>query len=183
MPTGIYKHKSCSEITKEKIRLSNLGKKRSEKTRKRIVESLIGRKHTEETREKIKENNVKYWLGRLKSEEHKRRIGKANSGENNYRWIEDRSLLKKDDSNRGGDVAVREWSTNVKERDDWKCKIENQDCDGKLEAHHILRWEDYPELRYELNNGITLCHKHHPRKRAEEIISIQNFRELIVQNI
>jgi len=56
----------------------------------------------------------------------------------------------------------------VKGRDGWKCKIANADCDGKIEAHHILSWRDYPELRYQPNNGITLCHAHHPRKRVDE---------------
>ena len=39
---------------------------------------------------------------------------------------------------------------------------------SKNEAHHILAWRSYPELRYEINNGITLCHAHHPRGEAKE---------------
>lgn len=50
---------------------------------------------------------------------------------------------------------------------------------GRLEAHHILRWVDFPKLRYEVNNGITLCHYHHPRKRVDEKSSINTFRKLI----
>lgn len=65
-------------------------------------------------------------------------------------------------------------------RDRWKCKIDNEDCLGKLEAHHILRWKDYPELRYEIKNGISLCHYHHPRKIAEEKELIPMFNNLVL---
>lgn len=73
----------------------------------------------------------------------------------------------------------KEWMLSVKKRDNWKCKIANEDCHGNLEAHHILGWIDYPELRYELNNGITLCHAHHPRKRAEEKRLVSEFQRLV----
>lgn len=83
-----------------------------------------------------------------------------NSGKDHPRWIKDRSKLKDERKDRGGQLH-REWSKNVKKKDGYKCKINNKDCKGRLEAHHILRWRDYPELRYEINNGITLCHYHH----------------------
>lgn len=72
-----------------------------------------------------------------------------------------------------------EWTKNVKNRDNWSCRIADNNCGGRLEAHHILRWVDYPELRYEVNNGITLCHAHHPRKRAEEKRLVPTFMELV----
>ena len=74
------------------------------------------------------------------------------------------------------------WMFSVKNRDRWKCRIENAGCHGKLEAHHILNWVDYPELRYEVNNGITLCHAHHPRKWAEEEKLIPFFNALVLKS-
>ena len=50
---------------------------------------------------------------------------------------------------------------------------------GKLEAHHILSWSKFPELRYEVNNGITLCHFHHPRKRNDEMTLSPFFQSLV----
>jgi len=41
---------------------------------------------------------------------------------------------------------------------------------------------DYPELRYEVNNGITLCHFHHPRKINDEMKLSPYFQELIKVN-
>jgi hypothetical protein len=50
------------------------------------------------------------------------------------------------------------WSALVRERDG-KCT----ECGSidDLHAHHIKAFKDYPELRYDVNNGITLCGKCH----------------------
>ena len=98
-------------------------------------------------------------------------------GENHPMWIIDRTKLKKKQER--NDPAYCEWRMNVWIRDNFRCRIDNQDCNGKIIAHHILGWSLYPELRYEVNNGITLCLAHHPRKRAEEKRLIPVFRELV----
>lgn len=94
-------------------------------------------------------------------------------------YIEDRSQLKK--HNRRNDMSYKEWSRNVKIRDGWKCKISDENCNGRIEAHHILSWKDYLELRYDINNGISLCHFHHPRKRIDEINLSPYFKSLVAQ--
>lgn len=99
------------------------------------------------------------------------------SGENHPFWISDRTkLAKKQERN---DTAYAEWRKNVWIRDGFKCKISNGDCSGRIEAHHILNWSEFVELRYEINNGITLCHAHHPRKRAEEKRLQSEFQALV----
>ena len=54
------------------------------------------------------------------------------------------------------------WAKAVKVRDNFKC----QECGagGKLHSHHIKRWSEFPELRYDLSNGITLCKPCHQTK-------------------
>lgn len=112
-----------------------------------------------------------YWAGKKRPEI---------SGENNYQWISDRTLIKKYiDSAERNSQAVRRWRSKVWERDNFKCRIADNNCAGKIEVHHILPWRDFVELRYEVNNGITLCHAHHPRKRAEEKRLIPTFQELV----
>ena len=103
------------------------------------------------------------------------------TGENHPRWIIDRTQLAKlkNGNEYRNSPLHKEWSRNVKNRDDWKCRVANQNCSGRMEAHHILSWSDHLELRYEVNNGITLCHAHHPRARAEEVRLAPEFQELV----
>lgn len=103
-------------------------------------------------------------------------------GANNPAWVEDREKVAKNNRSKDeydNDVTYKIWMRQIKNRDGWQCKIDNFDCSGSKYAHHILNWVDYPELRYELNNGITLCHAHHPRGRAKEKRMIPLFRELL----
>ena len=99
-------------------------------------------------------------------------------GPKHPRWIHDRSKIVQSEK-KHLDWRYRGWMRQVKNRDGWRCKIFNQDCEGKLEAHHILNWAEYPELRYQVNNGITLCHAHHPRGRANEKRLETEFQQLV----
>ncbi len=137
-----------------------------------------GWKQTEEAKRKIglaKKGKPSGMLG--KTAWNKGRKG-LNSGEKNGKWIKDRTKLVKNEK-KHLDSRYTEWMKAIKNRDDWKCKIVNNDCKGRLEAHHILDWVNYPELRYDINNGVTLCQAHHPRGRAEEKRLSPYFKELV----
>ena len=63
------------------------------------------------------------------------------------------------------------WATHIKKRDNMAC----QECGSteNIVAHHIKSWTKFPELRFDINNGITLCNichkKQHRKKIAEKI--------------
>lgn len=140
-----------TEATKLKISLKKKG----------CLGTWNGRKHTKEA--KLKMRSAK--LGKKQSPEAiEKRVSKFR-GKNHYMWSGGFKL-------RGHhtlfDPTYKNWRMEVFKRDNFKCRIANNDCDAKLEAHHILNWKDYEELRFEINNGITLCHAHHPRGRAKE---------------
>ncbi len=119
-------------------------------------------------------------LGYMAGEKH-HWYGRNNKGENNPAYKKDRSTLA-----RTGDAqkdrrssAYVTWRKEVWLRDNFTCKIANPECAGRIEAHHISGYKEYPELRYNINNGITLCHAHHPRKRAEEKRLSPYFQSLV----
>lgn len=54
-------------------------------------------------------------------------------------------------------LEFREWRTAVFERDNYTCLWCGDNKSGKLNADHIKPWSLYPELRFEISNGRTLC--------------------------
>ena len=59
-----------------------------------------------------------------------------------------------------------EWRKSVYRRDYWTC----QKCRQKQKhpiAHHILSFKNYPDLRYSVPNGITLCRACHKITHSE----------------
>lgn len=65
------------------------------------------------------------------------------------------------------------WRDAVRERDNYTC----QRCGSKenVVAHHILGFSEYPFLRNEIENGVTLCHECH-KIVHREIIEEENKR-------
>jgi len=121
----------------------------------------------------VKKGDVVEW-----SDSRKIKFKEKMTGENHPRWVKDRSLIDMN-KRRNRTLECIQWRESVFGRDGYKCKINNQKCNGQLEAHHILPWRDFSELRFNINNGITLCHAHHPRKRVEEKRLILYFQGLV----
>jgi hypothetical protein len=155
-----------------------LGRKQSEEERNN--RSITAKKHgfgKWMKGKKCSNEAIKNRKGRICSEKTRKKLSEAHKGEKCYRWIKDRTQLKKKQER--NDSAYQVWRIQVYKRDNYKCKVMNEDCEGRIEAHHILGWSNFPELRYKVNNGITLCHAHHPKKRAEEKRLIPYFQGLV----
>lgn len=101
-----------------------------------------------------------YWnVGKSPSEATRKKISEALKGAKSYLW-------------RGGITPInqmirtsrkmREWRKNVFERDKYIC----QKCDSYgvfLQADHIKPFAYFPELRFEISNGRTLCKPCHKK--------------------
>lgn len=83
-------------------------------------------------------------------------IHSINKGENHWNWkggitSENEKLRKSEE--------YKEWQQKVYKRDFFHCQI----CGSKEEinAHHLWSWKEYPDKRFDVDNGITLCKKCH----------------------
>lgn len=66
-------------------------------------------------------------------------------------------------------IEYKEWREAVFNRDNYTC----QNCGkkgGKLNAHHIKPFKDYPGLRLDTDNGITLCINCHKAVHRGKIV-------------
>ena len=54
----------------------------------------------------------------------------------------------------------RAWRRTVYGRDRFTCRVCGKPGPG-LHAHHIKAWRDHVEVRYDIDNGITLCERCH----------------------
>lgn len=62
--------------------------------------------------------------------------------------------------------SAKRWAIRIKIRDKWTC----QQCGSKEnpECHHILSQKEYPHLKRELENSVTLCEKCHLEKHETD---------------
>ena|SRR3990167_459939 len=176
----------CSDEKKEKLRLSNLGKKHNispeglEKIKKNLPSGWNkGKPMTSEWKEKLRKAN----LGKKASLETRKKMNISRSGERNPNWIKDRKKLKGTLSEERRCSAYVIWRKEILKRDNYKCRMNNKDCLGKICVHHILSFTKFANLRHEIKNGITLCRFHHPRKRMDEQKMISVFTNIINSQI
>lgn len=159
-----------SEKVKIKLRKFRLGKKHLKETIEKIRTTSIGRRHSEETKNKMsviaKANGNGHWnKGNPLSEQNKINIGLANkgkkkpsiSGEKNHNW---KGGITPINAKIRHSLKANLWREAVFKRDNFVCqKYSNKG--GKLVAHHINNFADFPELRFLTDNGITLSQKAH----------------------
>ena len=97
--------------------------------------------------------------GKKKLPEH---IAKL-SGPNHWNWQGGISGLPE---NSRQTAEYDEWRLAVYKKDHYTC----QDCGHRFNgivAHHIKSFAGFPELRYNVENGITLCRSCHLKRHSE----------------
>jgi hypothetical protein len=81
------------------------------------------------------------------------------------------TFQRRDDS-----PQYKAWHAAVLKRDKYCCKWPSCGAKRQLQCHHIRRWADFPLLRYNVANGITLCRKHHTEVKGKE----ENYERLFL---
>jgi len=66
------------------------------------------------------------------------------------------------------DPQYKKWRLEVYKRDSFKCQWPNCAFKKKINAHHIYKWADFPALRFNKDNGISLCKIHHDMIKNQE---------------
>lgn len=142
--------RKLSEEHKEKIRLASIRNGNR-------PPSSVGRVWTLESRDKARKSAIKRGISlelRRKMIESRKRNGwNAPTGHEAPGW---RGGVSKPNELARKCVKFRIWRKSVFERDDYTCQICRK-RGGTLHPDHIKRFADFPELRYEITNGRTLC--------------------------
>lgn len=164
---------NMNEEIKRKLSIAHKGKTLSKETREKVSKAQIGKKHTERTKRKMSMVRI----GKPKPPSHGKNVSTAIKGKKHWNW-------------KGGITPIRtklyftdrykNWRTSVFERDNYTCQwCRARSGNGKevvLNADHIKPWKDYPELRFDVSNGRTLCVTCH-RKTDTYGHKVHNIRE------
>lgn len=110
-------------------------------------------------------NPTRYWLGKNHSIETRLKISASKTaaistsrGENHHNW---KGGIAGEHGKIRGSLAYTEWRDAVYRRDSWKCK--ECGCKKNIVAHHISGFSESPELRFDVENGVTLCRSCHAK--------------------
>lgn len=106
--------------------------------------------------------------GKIFTEAHRGKLSAAHKGQKpsysfpkgNIPWNKGIGTKTTEAQRIRASLMYEEWRKAVFERDGYTCQI-CMEVGGKLNADHIKRFSDYPELRLELSNGRTLCESCH----------------------
>ncbi len=82
-----------------------------------------------------------------------------------------------------GDPVYKQFRREVLKRDKYTCQLCNKK--GKrvrLNVHHIIKWSSASTLRYDVDNGITLCKQCHTDVTGKEPHYISYFSEKVRRN-
>ena len=64
-------------------------------------------------------------------------------------------------------MIYKHWQKAVFERDNWECRQCGKHG-GELHAHHLYSFREFPHLRYNINNGHTLCPECHMKLNSHD---------------
>lgn len=163
-----WKGRQFPPLAHERARAVNAGRPLTEEHKQKIREAMKGMTRTVEHQEKLNEAQ----RGRPKSVETRQKISRTLAGRDGrpheqpakdaiseaqrQRWADRRSPVSR------SSVEYKAWRAAVLKRDGGACR----ECGIKnvlMHCHHIKPFLDHPELRYDAENGLTMCARCHAK--------------------
>lgn len=92
--------------------------------------------------------------GRVISEQQRRKISQSMKGEKHYNW---QGGITEINHTLRHNIDYRLWREAIFKRDSYTCKQCGDSRGRNLNAHHIKPFSLFPEVRFAIDNGITLC--------------------------
>lgn len=115
-------------------------------SKNRVIPDRTGMKMSEDAKIRIRKNSAKYWLGKKLSQEHRKKLSISHITTGSTPKLK---IMR-------NSVECKLWRKAVFERDNYTC-IWCGERGGRLNADHIKPFAYFPELRYAIDNGRTLC--------------------------
>ena len=132
-----------------------------------------GHKQSNTGRTHFKKGEPSYRKGIKMTEEQKKKISLSKkgqtswnkglkgykSGSDNCNWkggiTEENDIIRKSKDH-------KDWSKEVYAKDNYECFHCGKHCQkGDIVAHHLLSFANYPDIRFIVDNGITMCRSCH----------------------
>ena len=148
-----------TEESKKKISIRTKEEMDNPIVKEKIRLATTGRKHTKEWKinsaKRLKGNTWGFNKGHKpwNKGKHNSKISK----ENHYNWQGGLTPINKKIRN---SIEYKLWQKACLLRDDFTCQKTGQ-RGGRLVVHHINNFADFPELRFAIDNGITLAKESH----------------------
>lgn len=189
MPLKGYKqteeHRLNNSLSKKgrKSPCGMLGRKQSEETRKKMSLAHMGNKSNTGIPSPLRgiKRDTPAWNKGIKlTEEHKAKLRckrPSITGENNYQWIEDRTVALEKHRMRSSE-EWKNWRKEVFGRDNFTC-MECGDSGVYIEPHHIIPLKSGLSGAYDTDNGITLCRPCHKLTMGREADFIDKYSNII----
>lgn len=134
----------------EKIRLANIGKKRSPECRQYFSKIMMGTSrhkmpHSEKTKRLLSKICKIRFKDKTKHPMWKGGVTPVNK------------MIRES-------LKYKNWRNKVYRRDRWNCQICKKHCEPKnIIAHHLKSFSEFPKSRFITKNGVTLCRNCHAR--------------------